>query len=76
MFLKVEGKHEVIQWMPINEEKETGMGYFTYKAGSIKYETGFNRINFIIQPIQKENKETKTSIVFSKYTFYISDSEL
>lgn len=60
-------------WMPIDYEKEEGIGYFVYSAGTVSYEVNLMDVEFVIGQI-KQIKETKTKINKLNYSIVISES--
>lgn len=51
------------------------MGYYLYSAGTLKYDSVFGKLNFIVNPLKAAKKKTKTKIVDIKYSLYVSDNE-
>lgn len=73
LFLKVKLDFGSLLWMPLNEQKERGVGYYKYSIGNLAYTTGFNTIKFLIGGVFKA-KETNTSVQSVKYNLHISNS--
>ena len=79
ILLSVKSPLALIRWLPIKEEEEKGIGYYLYAAGSLKYDSVFGSVMFIVEPLKLAKKKfsatTKTKIVDVRYNFYISDNE-
>jgi type 1 glutamine amidotransferase len=71
--MRVKAELATLLWMPMNEQKERGIGYYKYAIGKLGYTTGFNKIQFIIGGVYK-SRPTNTSVQSVKYTLYISNS--
>jgi hypothetical protein len=72
LFVKVRAEMATLFWMPVNEQKEQGIGYYKYAIGSLGYSTSFNKILFTIGGLFK-TRATNTTVESVKYTLYISN---
>ena len=77
LLVKVNAPLALIRWLPVNQDDEKGLGYYLYEAGSLKYDSVFREVSFIVEPLKlaKKNIKTKTRIVDIRYNLYISNSE-
>lgn len=46
VFVKVEGEFSTINWMPIDEDKERGIGYDKYGINTFTYKSSITSIQF------------------------------
>lgn len=72
-FLRVKSPLSIIRWLPIDEIKERGLGYFKYKVGDLQYETDIDDIHVKWDAISKD-KDTNTTVMGIRYRIYISDN--
>lgn len=70
-FLKIETTDALIKWIPIDFEKETGIGYFIYEVGDLKYTSRFKNIDIVFDSLKKL-KNSKIKINSLSYSLYIS----
>lgn len=75
LLLSVSSPLSLIRWLPIKQQEEKGIGYYLYSAGSLKYDSSFGTIEFVVKPLKSLSKKTKTKIADIKYNLYVSDSE-
>ena len=48
LVLSVKSAEAKLSWMPIDYEKEEGLGYFLYEAGTVSYEVGLTQLEFSV----------------------------
>ena len=81
LLMRITSSLSLIRWMPINQQKEQGLGYYLYKAGTIKYDSVFRELKFKVEPLSAAKKskssklKTKTKIVDIVYNLYVSSCQ-
>ena len=77
LLLNIKAKLALVRWLPVDQNDQKGIGYYLYEAGTMKYDSVFKEIHFIVEPLKlsKKNTQTKTKIMDIKYNLYISTSE-
>lgn len=73
--VRITSNLSLVRWLPINKQEETGLGYYLYKAGTLKYDSVFGNIEFSVQPLSRTSQKTKTKINDISYNLYISNNE-
>ena len=72
LYVKVKAEKATLVWIPLNPEKERGVGYFKYNIGNIQYSSKFNKIDFLLGSVFQQ-KETQTVVRSIRYILYISN---
>ena len=75
ILLRIKSPLALVRWLPLNIDKEIGVGYYIWRAGSMKYDSVFGSLKFEVSPLRNPLKTiTKTKIQNIIYNLYISDS--
>ena len=51
LLLRVNAQIALIRWLRVNQEEEKGLGYYLYKAGTLKYDSVFRELSFEVSPL-------------------------
>jgi hypothetical protein len=74
LYIDVVADMATVLWMPIDPNRERGIGYFKYAIGGLEYSTRFNKIDFKVGSVYN-SKNTSTKPLLVKYTLFIANSK-